>query len=124
MLGFKSRRRKTLSENENLSAKVAPDWKLKETWEDYPAPDYKAIHTYCQVALIDSDKVLYYRTRNPNLKVGDLVYVPLGYRYEKRIGTILSMRDYVGYRAPYPPEKTKHIIGKVEDGANSSCTDK
>lgn len=114
MFGFNNRRRKTLIDKKDPSSKVDSNWKFRETWEDYPAPDYKAIHTYCEVALADSDNVLYYRTRNPNLKVGDLVYVPLGYKYEKKIGTILSMRDYTGYRAPYPLEKTKHIIGKVE----------
>lgn len=89
------------------------DWKLKERWEDYPVPDYDAIHTYCQVAFDDSGNTFYYRTRNPELKVGDEVYVPVGYNYQKKIGRIVSMEDYLGREAPYPLEKTKHIIGKV-----------
>lgn len=91
------------------------DWKVKETWEDYPMPNYDAIHTYCQVAFDDSGKSFYYRTRNPELKVGDMVYVPVGYKYEKKIGQIISMKNYKGSKAPYPLERTKHIIGKVED---------
>ena len=91
------------------------DWKLKETWEDYPMPDYNAIHTYCQVAFDDSGKSFYYRTRNPELKVGDMVYVPVGYKYEKKIGQIVSMKNYKGSKAPYPLERTKHILGKVEE---------
>ena len=91
------------------------DWKLKETWEDYPMPDYNAIHTYCQVTFDDSGKAFYYRTRNPELKVGDMVYVPVGYKYEKKIGQIVSMKNYKGSKAPYPLERTKHILGKVED---------
>ena len=90
------------------------DWKLKERWEDYPAPDYNALHTYCQVAFDDSGKTFYFRTRNPELKDGDMVYVPVGYKYEKKIGKIVSMKDYKGYKAPYPLEKTKYIKGKVE----------
>lgn len=90
------------------------DWELKERWEDYPAPDYNALHTYCQVALDDSGKTFYFRTRNPELKVGDMVCVPVGYKYEKKIGKIVSMKDYKGYKAPYPLEKTKYIKGKVE----------
>lgn len=90
------------------------DWKLQETWEDYPCPNYKINHTYCEVAFDDSGKTFYYRTRNPELKVGDMVYVPVGYKYEKKIGKIVSMKEYKGSKVPYPLEKTKHIKGKAE----------
>lgn len=91
------------------------NWRLKETWEDYPAPNYDDVHTYCRVAFDGERKTFYYRTRNPELKVGDNVYVPVGYKYQKKIGTIVSMKEYVGRKAPYPLEKTKFIIGKVEE---------
>lgn len=91
------------------------NWRLKETWEDYPAPNYDDVHTYCRVAFDGERKTFYYRTRNPELKVGDNVYVPVGYKYQKKIGTIVSMKEYVGRKAPYPLEKTKFIIGKAED---------
>ena len=90
------------------------DWKLQETWEDYPAPNYRIKHTYCQVAFNDSGKTFYYRTRNPELKVGDMVYVPIGFKCEQKIGRIISMKEYKGSSVPYPLEKTKHIKGKVE----------
>ena len=89
------------------------DWKIKETWEDYPVPDYNDVHTYCLVAFDESGKAFYYRTRNPELRVGDLVYVPVGYKYEKKIGRIVSMQNYIGWNAPFPLEKTKHIQGKA-----------
>lgn len=89
------------------------DWKLKETWEDYPAPDYNAVHTYCAVAFDDSGRTYYYRTRNPELKVGDTVYVPFGCNAPRKIGVIVSMKDFEGYNAPFPLEKTRFIIGKV-----------
>jgi len=89
-------------------------WQLRETWEDYPAPDYDAVHTYCQVAFDESGKTFYYRTRNPHLKVGDRVFVPVGREYRKEIGRIVSKKDYIGRYAPYPLEKTKHIIGKAD----------
>ena len=98
--------RKNLKKNE--------DWKTRETWEDYPFPDYNAKHTYCLIAFDDSDKTFYYRTRNPELKVGDRVRVPFGYKYEEKVGTIVSMKEYKGSKAPFPLEKTKHIIGKAE----------
>ena len=95
--------------------KTSDDWKLRERWEDYPAPDYNAVHTYCSVALEDRGRTYYYRTRNPDLCVGDLVYVPFGYKYEKKVGRIVKMKNYRGAFAPYPLEKTKHIIGQYED---------
>ena len=95
------------------SIKKKENRKQQEHWEDYPAPNYQAIHTYCSVTFENSKKVFYYRTRNPQLKVGDLVYVPVGFQQEKKIGRIVSMKDYVGSHAPYPLEKTKFIISKV-----------
>ena len=89
------------------------NWKLQEIWEDYPAPNYEAVHTYCEVAFDDSGRTYYYRTRNPELRVGDTVYVPFGYKAPKRIGVIVSMEDFEGYDVPFPLEKTKYIIGKV-----------
>ena len=90
------------------------DWKAKERWEDYPEPDYDDIHTYCKVAFDDSGMSFYYRTRNPEIQVGDMVYVPVGYKYEKKIGRVVAMKNYVGWDVPYPLEKTKHIKCKVE----------
>ena len=114
MFGWSRKLKKGLRNNESSPSGMEYDWKVKERWEDYPVPDYKAIHTYCEVAFDDSGRTFYYRTRNPALKVGDVVYVPVGYKYEKKIGTIVSMKDYVGKKAPFPLEKTKYIIGKVE----------
>lgn len=96
------------------SVSDANDWKLKETWEDYAGPDYDAIHTYCSVAFDDSGKTFYYRTRNPELQIGDFVYVPVGASYKKRMGRVVEMKNYVGRYAPYPLERTKYISGKVD----------
>lgn len=101
--------------NSDIPSKQVYDWKVKETWEDYPAPNYNDTHTYCQVSFDDSGKSFYYRTRNPELKVGDMVYVPVGYNYEKKAGRIVSMKEYIGWDAPYPLEKTKYIKGKVDE---------
>ncbi len=103
-----------MSKNPKTGATVY-DWKLKETWEDYPTPDYDAEHTYCRIAFDESGRTFYYRTRNPELKVGDLVYVPVGYKYEKKVGRIVTMEKYIGHNAPYPLERTKYIKGKVDD---------
>ena len=102
---------KNIKEND----KYANDWKLQETWEDYPTPNQGATHTYCSISVDGSDKTFYYRTRNPEIKVGDLVYVPVGRNYEKKLGQVVAMKNYKGSHAPYPLEYTKHILGKIDD---------
>ena len=97
----------------SATGKTEYDWKLRERWEDYPVPDYNAMHTYCEIAFDNSGKTYYYRTRNPELQVGDKVYVPFGYKHEQKVGTIVSMKEYKGKLAPYPLEKTKYIKGKL-----------
>ena len=89
------------------------DWRVQERWEDYPEVNYNAVHTYCKVLVDGYEKPFYYRTRNPNIKVGDRVSVPFGYKYEPRSGTVIHMKNYRGYAAPYPLAKTKHIRDKL-----------
>ena len=91
------------------------DWKLQETWEDYPTPNYDAIHTYCSVSIEGFNRTFYYRTRNPNIVIGDKVYVPFGRQYNKVVGVVVDMQDFVGSEAPFPLSRTKHIIDKVDE---------
>lgn len=72
-------------------------------------PDYNAIHTYCQVAFDDSGKSFYYRTRNPELKVGDMVYVPVGYKYEKKSDR-LSQCEIIKEQKPHILSKGQNIL--------------
>ena len=98
--------------NKGKTAK-AEGWKREELWEDYPFPDYDKRHTYCSIEMDADGKILYYRTRNPELKVGDKVYVPVGSAYEKKTGKIIRMEDVCGENIPYPLEKTRFVIGKA-----------
>ena len=112
----KKNREKTVVQAESESAKKSEkkvNWKYEERWEDYPFPDYDKYHTYCGVMLDENGKTFYYRTRNPELKVGDKVYIPVGRTYEKKTGKIVRMENVCGEDIPYPLEKTKFIIGKV-----------
>ena len=106
--------RKGLKEDPNNPTRKIYDWELKETWEDYPFPDYTIAHTYCSVAFDDSGRTFYYRTRNPDIKVGDRVYVPVGRKWEKKVATVVARQVFVGRSVPWPLEKTKYIMGKVE----------
>ena len=100
-----------IGQTKRKSKESSTDWRTQETWEDYPTVNYDKVHTYCSVTFEDNSKIFYYRTRNPELKVGDLVYVSVG--HEKRVGRIVKMKEYLGYFTPYPLERTKHIIDKI-----------
>jgi primosomal protein N' len=52
-----------------------------------------------------------YRTEYPTIKVGDEVLVPVGDK--ETIGTVVSVGQYMRIAAPYPVDKTKFIISKV-----------
>ena len=114
LLALLLRREKSPQKTQNNTSGKCDNWQIQERWEDYPTANYNKIHTYCSVIFEDSGRTFFYRTRNPELKVGDLVYVPVGYSYEKKVGRIVKMNNYPGYLAPHPLEKTKYIIGKVE----------
>ena len=101
------------SKDKKVQYPYIADWKVQEHWEDYPMPNYDIVHTYCSVAFDDSGKTFYYRTRNPNIRVGDLVYVPVGRNYEKTMGVVVDMEDFLGHDAPFPLERTKYILERV-----------
>lgn len=105
---------KGMRKSQSDPSSMVYDWKLHETWEDYPTPNYEAIHTYCSVSIEGFDRTFYYRTRNPSIAIGDKVYVPFGRSYEKVVGTVIDMEDFVGREAPFPLSKTKHILDKVD----------
>ena len=101
------------SKSKTATSSAFDDWRVQERWEDYPEVNYNAMHTYCKVLVDGYEKPFYYRTRNPNIQVGDRVSVPFGYKYEPRSGTVIHMKDYRGYAAPYPLAQTKHICEKL-----------
>lgn len=83
-------------------------------FKNHPDYDYNLVHTYCEVAFDESGRTFHYRAKNLDLEIGHKVFVPTGYKNEKKIATVESIEDYVGWAAPYPLEKTKFIIGKVK----------
>lgn len=93
---------------------VVEEWRLRERWENYPTPKYDDVHTYCSVIFDGSENVFYYRTRNPNIRIGDLVYVPVGRGNEKKLARVVNMQNYVGHSVPYPLHLTKYIISRFE----------
>lgn len=74
----------------------------------------QTIYTYCGVKLPFSERPYSFRTDDSSLEIGDTVIVPLGEENKEMKGTIVSIGQYARIGVPYPVEKTKFIIRKVE----------
>lgn len=70
------------------------------------------IYTFCGVAFPHAQRPYSYRTEDPTIRVGDLVLVPVGDK--ETTGTVVSVGQYMRIAAPYPVDKTKFIIGKID----------
>lgn len=70
------------------------------------------IYTFCGVLFPHTLHPYYYRTDDPTIKVGDDVLVPVGDK--ETIGKVVSVGQYMRVAAPYPVDKTKFIIRKME----------
>lgn len=71
---------------------------------------------YAKVKLGDSSFGYSYRCNDQSIKAGDKVIVPVGDKQEI-IGTVISVDSYTLDQVPYPIEKTKFILRKVEKKA-------
>lgn len=70
------------------------------------------IYTFCGVAFPHAQRPYSYRTEDTTIKVGDLVLVPVGDK--ETTGTVVSVGQYMRIAAPYPVDKTKFIIRKID----------
>lgn len=71
------------------------------------------IYTFCGVAFPHAPHPYHYLTDDPTIKIGDRVLVPVGDK--ETTGTVVSVGQYMRLAAPYPVDKTKFIIRKMED---------
>ena len=70
------------------------------------------IYTFCGVAFPHAQRPYSYRTEDLTIKVGDSVLVPVG--NQEATGTVVSVGQYMRIAAPYPVDKAKFIIGKID----------
>lgn len=71
------------------------------------------IYTLCGVTFPYALHPYHYRTDDPTIKVGDEVLVPVGNK--ETIGTVISVGQYMRIAAPFPIDKTKFIIRKIDE---------
>lgn len=71
-------------------------------------------YIYCLVKPAGFSKEYYYLSESEDVKAGDYVEIPFGYDNTKEVGVVTSVELFAeAALCPYPPEKTKKIIGKV-----------
>ena len=75
----------------------------------------KTIYTYCGVLLPFSSRPYSFRTEDDSIKIGDTVIVTVGEDKKEMKGKVVSVGQYSRLGVPYPVEKTKMIIRKLEE---------
>ena len=75
----------------------------------------KTIYTYCGVLLPFSSRAYSFRTEDYSIKIGDAVIVPVGEDKKEMKGKVVSIGQYSRLGVPYPVEKTKMIVRKIEE---------
>lgn len=65
-MGFWSRKSNKRIEETAVTNKEKYNWKLTETWEDYPVPNYKIKHTYFRSLSIVAVKLFITEQEIPN----------------------------------------------------------
>ena len=71
-------------------------------------------YIYCRLSF-GGGKTYYYKTADPSLQCGDDVVVPVGNDGRTAIATIESIEIFPAGETPYPPHRTKDILGKCPD---------
>lgn len=71
------------------------------------------IYIYCGVRF--SNRIYHYRTNDETIQVGDSVIVPAGWEKEEKLAKVVSVGKYARIAVPFPVEKTKFILRKVEE---------
>ena len=74
----------------------------------------KNIYIYCGIALANSARPYSFRTEDATIRIGDTVIVPIGEENKETKGTVVSVGQYARMGVPYPVEKTKFILRKIE----------
>ena len=75
----------------------------------------KSEYLYCGVRFENSYKIYHYISDDRSVKIGDYVIVPVGSENKESIAQVAESKSYDILHAPYPPEKTKHIIRKYTE---------
>ena len=74
----------------------------------------KTIYNFCSVVFNSTNQPYTYLTGDIEVRIGDAVVVPVGNEGKEVIATVVSISQHMRLTAPYPVDKAKKIIKKVE----------
>lgn len=72
----------------------------------------KSEYIYCSIVFENGYKSYYYITDDDTIEIGDLVIVPAGKNNHHAVVEVIDIEYFTAEDAPFPVEKTKHIIRK------------
>ena len=74
-------------------------------------------YIYCMVRFDDLNWTFSYITEDESLRAGEFVSVPFSKEDCVRVGQVVKVIRCTEADAPYPPERTKHVLARVEKPA-------
>ena len=74
----------------------------------------KTIYNFCSVVFNSTNQPYTYLTDDIEVRIGDTVVVPVGSEGKEVVATVVSISQHMRLTAPYPVDKAKKIIKKVE----------
>ena len=74
-------------------------------------------YIYCMVRFSNEARTFSYITEDESLLAGEFVSVPFGKEDRVRVGQVVKVLRCTEADAPYPPERTKHILARAEKPA-------
>lgn len=77
-------------------------------------PRRKGEYIYCRVEFMNGGKTYCYRTEDKSIRAGSRVIVPVGPENEPKTARVVSVDYVLPKNAPYPPSRTKVILGRAE----------
>lgn len=83
----------------------------------------KAVYTFCGVLFENSSTIYFYRTSDESITVGDYVAVPVGRDEKEIIAEVVTVQKHRRATAPYPVDKAKYILRRLEPRYSDSDTD-
>ena len=81
----------------------------------------KTVYGFCSVVFPSSDQPYSYLTGEIDVQVGDKVVVPVGRERKETEATVVSVGKYMRLTAPYPVDKARNIIRKVDNIPENHC---
>jgi hypothetical protein len=89
--------------------------RIAEQALDQSYAEDKTVYIYCGVLLPFSSRPYSFRTEDDTMQLGDTVIVPVGKDEKEMKGTVVSIGKYLRLGVPFPVERTKFILRKVDE---------